>query len=491
MKKHFLLVYILIFIIAENCTASWTQINGPSGATILDFAIDSNDIIYLACGNGIYYSDDNGYHWNSTSFINGASSIGLLNNSTIFVGTWEGIYRSTDFGNNWTHVLSLNNTINIKDFAFNDNVIIAAATHYMSQGGVYKSVDNGETWEFISFSSTRSVTLHQNGAFYAGTFGNIYKSVNNGETWTNIFNCERVEAISVNSEGIIYCGTANDFGYGGIYYSSDDGNTWSTASLNEKRITDIDFDSEDNIYACSESGEVFRSLNNSDQWDVIFDSYSKNYALAFNNDFDLFLGTSSGFGVYRKLSGSDNWDNINYGLPNLPIIAIDQFNSGEIIIGTTGGTYLTLDEGINFTQINQGLRRPDIQCMIITPENDVFVGTTATGGGCIYKRNIDDYSWIQSHPPKQSFNTLLIDQMGIIYSGLNNYGVVRSLDNGITWEDADEGMEHNYVYTLEEDSTGRIYAGTYGGIYNSDNQGENWSFYGLEGKSIDIIKNVE
>jgi photosystem II stability/assembly factor-like uncharacterized protein len=481
-------------VISES-KKNWTKLNGPYGSSVFKIETDSNDKLYLVCSDGVYSSTNNGNYWNLlTSEISG-KTLSLINDSTILVGSWGQIFRSTDYGNNWEMVLSIEDNIwnSFTDIKyFGDDIIYASISNYMTTGGIYKSIDGGNNWDFINLTSIMSLSIDQNGTVYAGSWEQLFKSTDNGETWASILHCssgtESIETIALNYEGYIVVGTVNGLGTGGVYISVDGGENWTTTSL-VKPVMDIIFDFDGNILACTNSGEVFKSEDNGSNWEVIFETSACNNTITYNSSHDLFVGASNKFGVYRQLNGSDNWENRNEGLAYISINAIDQFSTGEIIAGTEAGAYITYNEGNSWVQINKELERADIQTMLITPDDDVFIGTTATGGGCIYKRNINDSIWTQIHPPFSHFNSLIMDDQGILYAG-SQAGLIRSLSDGDTWENSYNGIDRPHVYTLETDTMGNIYAGTLDGIYVSENQGKDWSLHSMADTNVHLLKNI-
>ena len=115
---------------------------------------------------GVYRSADNGETWSAAN--NGlayqevwalAVSPDYGNDRTLFVTVWGGgIYRSTDGGNSWTEANSGQpnrrpgngpTLVFSPDYA-NDRTVFYGTWGEYSNGGVYRSVDGGDSWESIS-----------------------------------------------------------------------------------------------------------------------------------------------------------------------------------------------------------------------------------------------------------------------------------------------------------------------------------------------------
>ena len=122
-------------------------------------------------------------------YIDGANSVfasGMVqafavHDSSIFAGTWgDWIYRSTDMGAHWKLLSNGMTNPDIQAFAFSGSY-----TFVGTAGGVYRSTDNGNTWDSVGLSnkSISSFLVYDNYIF-AGTFGGgVFISSDNGTTW--------------------------------------------------------------------------------------------------------------------------------------------------------------------------------------------------------------------------------------------------------------------------------------------------------------------
>jgi photosystem II stability/assembly factor-like uncharacterized protein len=78
-----------------------------------------------------------------------------------------------------------------------------------------------------------------------------------------------------------------------------------------------------------------------------------------------------------------------------------------------------------------------------------------------------------------AFATDKIDS-NIIYAGMKNSGVSKTVDGGISWLPVNQGLVSKKVESLLIDSQNPLilYAGTIGGIFKTEDEGENWSRVG-------------
>ena len=187
------------------------------------------NIIYVGtAGGGVWKSEDRGITFNPV-FDKYTMSIGCITidpkkTDTVWVGTGEtnmrnsvsvgtGLYRTTDGGKTWMF-MGLEDSERIARVIIDPNntgtVYVAAAGHLWNankERGVYKSVDNGKTWEQILYvdQNTGCIDLdihpkESNVLFAAmweyrrepwfftsgGKGSGLFKSVDGGKTWKKL-----------------------------------------------------------------------------------------------------------------------------------------------------------------------------------------------------------------------------------------------------------------------------------------------------------------
>ncbi|MCL2721888.1 MAG: hypothetical protein FWD47_11190 [Treponema sp.] len=153
-------------------------------------------------GNNSYYSDNNGFSWTAITGINRQVyfQVDSVNPLTVYAAGNGRFYRSTDGGASFTQVgtltspaTTINNAIRITHAPG-----VAGKLYYPSSGGLYVTTNGGTSWSRLpGVTYTAAVGLGKgeidtspHAIYIWGNVGasprGIYRSVNDGQTWVRI-----------------------------------------------------------------------------------------------------------------------------------------------------------------------------------------------------------------------------------------------------------------------------------------------------------------
>lgn len=244
--------------------ADWDTIFYPGNDGIWTMIVDEFNNIY-GVGRDLFSSFDNGESWNVLPIEilqMGTPALYKLSNSMLLIGTWGGIILSDTCGIQYSFVesASLNEVFN--DFQYNQDssIIFAGSTHYLeNSGGIYRSFDNGLTWEnsdlpgyFIS-----SLGIDSQGNMYASSqghynlgYGGILKLGLENDIWEWVKKYEIATSLGITNSDEIYLGCSIDSWLGGVRLSKNYGTSWDTinSGLYSSNVQDIFIDREGLIY---------------------------------------------------------------------------------------------------------------------------------------------------------------------------------------------------------------------------------------------------
>jgi len=300
---------------------------------------------------GLMKSVDGGANWTRESasyYVNNRyQSIDLLEDGTLWMtGDYQTITSSTDNGDNWTELFEADKFA--KSFvAFSDQGVGISAG---AGNEVYKSLDDGETWEVVDMIDSRSsdIALGKDGAFFiTNTTRGILRSIDNGENWEYVL--ERAglfRKIASSPNGTLFA-TEQDGSNNYIHRSSDNGTTWdSIASPMDLTIYQMGMMS-DQIGFASKGAELIQTTDGGASWDLIDEDFDGDFRVfEFLNDQTGWIATR--VALYQTKDGGMNWDSLTAVPDNfLNGIAFKDEQVGWLIGGDSrqGYIYKTIDGG--------------------------------------------------------------------------------------------------------------------------------------------------
>ncbi|MGD9001508.1 MAG: DUF1080 domain-containing protein, partial [Anaerolineae bacterium] len=182
--------------------ASWQGLEVSPGSPVTRVALHPDDPqkVYALGYSGVFYSEDGGAHWSKldeafksavyTFFYEHAFAPD--DPETMYVGTYAGgIIKSLDGGRNWFEINGLRHEGDV--LANSYGIALDPAdpdTVYATTiGGMFKTTDGGETWEFIGegvFQHLRQVALDPmtpDRVYLGGDSAFFYTSDDGGQSW--------------------------------------------------------------------------------------------------------------------------------------------------------------------------------------------------------------------------------------------------------------------------------------------------------------------
>ena len=556
---------------------------GPAltSGRIADIAIHPEDesIWYVAVGSGgVWKTENSGTTWapifdKQSSYSIGCITIDPNNPHTIWVGTGEnvggrhvgfgdGIYKSEDDGKTWKN-LGLQNSEHISKIIVHpedSNIIwVAAQGPLWRQGGergLYKSDDAGATWRktlgddvwtgvtdiVIDFSNpdilyAATWDRHRTVAAYmgGGPGSGIHKSTDGGETWEKLTegipksNLGKIGlAISPFDSDMVYAAIELDRKKGGVFMSSNKGESWTKQSDAVSGGTGPHYyqelyaspHQEGTLYLMSnfaqislDHGKTFTQMNENEK-------HVDNHALVFKESDPDYLMFGTDGGLYETFDLTENWRFIS----NLPVtqyykVAVDDSTPFYNIYGGTqdngshGGPSRTMSEtGITNADWWITLGADGHQSAIEPGNPDITYGEYQEGWLFRIDQTTGETVFIQPQPregePYERFNwdapilvsphkpSRLYFASQRVWKSENRGDDWKSISNDLTrnqnrielsimgskqsWDNAwdiDAMSNYNTITSLAESpkQEGLLYAGTDDGIIQiSENGGETW-----------------
>ena len=296
MKHLSLLLFALVCYTSPLLAQDfWEQLNFPDSTNIFSIAVNNKGDIFCGTGinggtGGIYRSLDTGVTWEFLGMPDYVvHALAIHDNGNIFAATYQsaehsGISKSVDNGQSWEPI--------IPDIGIHGNVVAVLPfgdTLFVSIGAGYatlvRSADNGQTWEqvFATENSNDFVTdivKSANGEIfisiegYIQSTGGVYKSTDGGDNWefTGLYN-SMISSLAMNASGDLFAGSWDGYepNYSGVYVLRNGAQDWEVL-ISGPQINDLIVNSDNHIYCTSSwPNGVIRSLDNGENFELIID----------------------------------------------------------------------------------------------------------------------------------------------------------------------------------------------------------------------------
>ncbi len=294
-------------------------------------------------------------HWDPVTQIDNPY-IGdfLSNNGTLYASSADGVYKSTDNGDTWNSYSAGFHASSVRVFLNTDAGTLAGTF----DNGAFISHDDGLTWEpfpNINTSGIRGLAKSNTGLFAATLTDGLLRSTDGGTTWERVMSSVRDTYIrTVAAQGNTVLSATFS---AGAYRSTDNGDTWSPLSsgLTDTDIESFTFIGSDVFAATTFSGFIFRSTDDGETWTQSSNGLSNYSSVHKVVEADNYLFAAAGDGVYVSDDGGNNWTLKNNGMTSTIMLTVEAYGS-TVLAGTAEGyAYKSTDYGNTWTSINDGL----------------------------------------------------------------------------------------------------------------------------------------
>ena len=213
---------------------TWSIVSNV-GSQVYSVVFYGQDRLYVGTSSDIQVSTDNGVSWEQVAHFP-ANDLLIFSPDTIFIAGPQSVARTFDGGENWSITLASNlfftQSIGLTR-APNDNILAYfSGCLELSCGELYKSNDVGVSWVKIGTwpgQPALSALVDSQGAIFVGSTYGVYRSLDEGSTWERALSAGGdVNVLMRITSSVLYSGAAS-----GVNRSLDHGATWSQLGLEE------------------------------------------------------------------------------------------------------------------------------------------------------------------------------------------------------------------------------------------------------------------
>jgi photosystem II stability/assembly factor-like uncharacterized protein len=482
---------------------------GGRSAAVTGVPNKPNLFYFGATGGGVWKTEDGGRKWKNISDGFFGGSIGAIAVSTddpnvMYVGGGEstvrgnvssgyGVWKTENAGQSWRHV-GLKKSRHIPRIVIHPrdhNTVFAAVLGNIykptADRGIYKSTDGGKTWEkklFVNenagavdliidatnprilYASTWNLRRTPYSLNSGGDGSALWKSIDSGETWTEISKNEGFAKGILGNIGVTVSPVNNNIVWaivenkdkGGVYKSTDGGETWKLINSERKLRQRAWYYSR--IYADPQDVEVVYVLN---------------------------------VRYHKSTDGGKTYSTFNAPHGDHHDLWIAPENPKRMVMGDDGGAQTTYDGGETWsTYYNQ----PTAQFYRVTTDDSfpyrIYAAQQDNSTIRISHRNegwnIDEDDWEETAGGESAHITIDPENNDIVYGGsydgfLTRYNhktkTIRSVsvwpDNpmGHGAEDMKYRFQWNFPMFFSKHNTKKLYTFS-NHVHVSTNEGESW-----------------
>ena len=448
-----------------------------------------------------------------------------LDNSIWVSCDTNGVWKSTDNGKTFSgknNALYIDNVIGMAQSKSNPSVIVAA-----TKAGVWKTIDKGASWykvqatySFTSASQCNVVAIDSTDAnkFYvASDDGHVYSTSNGGTSWADMWNPfagTMIRSIWLDrTNGYLFAGCATGLKKWDIVGTSETPYTLTgTDATKNYLIKGNTIGTTETIYVTSGqtiaytsnlgsawaytnaigagAGKFVRQFGVSpDGLKILTMSYDTSAA---NREYRLSIDSGTTWANMGTVSTDSSnptrvWIPFTFG--NCACINYNPINSTKAVMCNDHGFYISSDGGNTWTESVKSLQNTMVNTILTAPDNSIIA--TATDYGII--RSVDNGVTWTSLLPSASYNTATYwgnaygcvtlgnaaawgAGTGTIVVGWQAWGdriscVMRSTDNGVTWSKISANLP---AQTLNTSGTLRGPGAPYSIIKDPNNEANLW-----------------
>lgn len=192
-------------------------------------------------------------------------------------------------------------------------------------------------------------------------------------------------------------------------------------------------------------------------------------------------------GISRSADSGTTWEPVG-GLDHVSINAFATAAGGEVLAATSGGLYRSDDRGLNWVQLDgepiyatapSGPDRPDglrTFRLLALRDGRTLAGTDGSGVWARPRRG----GWTPLGAGGAIVHSLAETSTGAILAGTHDGGVLRSDDDGSTFQRSSGNLADTSVHALTVLRDGSILAGTGQGLSRSTDDGRTWQAHADE-----------
>jgi len=284
--------------------------------------------------------------------------------------------------NIWEPIILPDTLVAYNVYAEKEGIIFIGATANNGTSGLFKSIDNCNTWTFINIDTLYNVNYinvigyDNDDDLFVNTNWGWYKSMDDGNTF------EKVSENSGSVMNMVFSPNNSIYGLGwvGIIRSIDKGVTWDTLYYTgyTQYFHDIDFGMNEELYAVGGTTGVmctgfYKSVDNGVTWEENGPETGYLYTIMVNDDGTILISGYWSENTYHSYDGGSTWNLVS----NICADEMEFYSNDLLIAGrhvnSYSGCWVSQDWGVNWQSLVDSILNPNVKHISIAPSGTVFI----------------------------------------------------------------------------------------------------------------------
>jgi hypothetical protein len=377
-------------------------------------------------------------------------------------------------------------------------------------GGVFVSTDSGVSWTSASSGlqnlSLTSLAMDPSdpAVLFAGTRGSgVWRSENGAASWAPAsagLADSRVGALAIAPSGDLVLGAE----FGGVFVSSDGALSWERGGggFNSSWVEAL-VASSNRVVASAKGNQVFASSDGGESWAFAGTGLPPSDVLSLAvdpTDATVMYAGTDGAGVFKSVDGLSTWGAAAEGVESASVtaIAVDPADSSFVLLGTRGSgetasVFASHDSGASWSAVTDSTTGW-VTAIVFTEPGSIFVATEGQG---LWKSTDKAATFAAANRGAGEYGVFLLSfaahpASGVLYEGQHGGGLGVSLDGAGSWTVEDEGLPDWWLSGLaaHPSAPGQLFVATYfQGVVRSHDDGSTFEPYddGLDNPNISTL----
>ncbi len=304
--------------------------------------------------------------------------------------------------------------------------------------------DISSGWQLLGLEEERIMAIAvdpiDENIIYAGSgspgpLGGLFKSTDGGESWDTLISGTIIKDIDIHPTNpqIVY---VTGYNWGWINKTADGGQTWVAADSGLRvglygvpGVSAIDYLHPDTLYTGVSSnfgGNLFKSIDGGRTWRAIGDTILWNGVTAIaidpQNTNVIYAGTAWIGAICRSTDGGGSWERLHFPDGEIVTDLLVHPSNSEIIYASRSrdGFYMSLDGGTSWQRTNTGLADTiAVYQIAISPGGQVYFAGYSHGKYAVYGSSPGTIQWtmLGNRDFEGGINTVFVSKSDAIFAG--------------------------------------------------------------------------